>query len=151
MPFVEKMATGPRPGGRVVNTLQATMQWLENLAFPPCFNTRVADATLLYGAYCSLDMFFLSETKAESHPRLDVARAHLPRDVAAVPAHPAFREFKRRFMNFCAHFGYTRPHPFPADGDALGDPAPPGHAGRGGGSLPPPPPSCRTLECLQCL
>ena len=37
-------------------------------------------------------------------------------------------------MNFCAHFGYTRPHPFPADGDNVGDPDPP-DVPVGGGSM----------------
>ena len=82
---------------------------------------------------------FFSETKVESHPRFDAARAHLPRDVAEVPVHHASCKFKQRFINFCAHFGYASPHPFPADGDALGDPAPP-DAPAGGGSLSPPPP-----------
>ena len=59
VPVVKKMATRPRLGARAANTLQATMQWPEDPAFPPCFNTRVADATLLYGAYRSLDVFFL--------------------------------------------------------------------------------------------
>ena len=54
--------------------------------------------------------------------------------------HPAFREFKQRFINFCAHFGYTRPHPFPADGDALGDYPllpPPDAPARGALPIPP--------------
>ena len=55
--------------------------------------------------------------------------------------HPAFREFKQRFMNFCAHFGSTRPHPFPTDGEAVGDPPPPRPKWQGRRSLPPPPPA----------
>ena len=51
--------------------------------------------------------------------------------------HPASPEFKQRFINFCAHFGNTRPHPFPIDGDAVSDPAPP-DAVAGGGSCAPP-------------
>ena len=47
--------------------------------------------------------------------------------------HLAFHKLKQGFMNFCAHFGYTRPHPFPADGDAVG----PARVG-GGGFVPPP-------------
>ena len=115
------------------------MDWSEDPGFQPCFNTQVADATFLYGAYRSLDVLFFSETTAESQPRFDAARAHLPRDEAEVPVHPAFCEFKQRFMNFCAHFGYTHPHPFPVDGDAVGHPPPPpGRTGRGGRSLSPP-------------
>ena len=56
---VKQMAAGPCPGARAANTLQATMQWPEDPTFPPCFNTRVADATLLCGAYRSLDAWFL--------------------------------------------------------------------------------------------
>ena len=67
------------------------MEWPEDPGFPPCFNTKVADATFVYGAYCSLDVLFFSETRAESEPRLDETRPHLPRDVADVPAHPTFR------------------------------------------------------------
>ena len=133
MLFVKKMAARPGPGARAANTLQATMDWSEDPGFQPCFNTQVADATFLYGAYRSLDVLFISETRAESRPRFDAARAHLPRDEAEVPVHPAFCEFKQRFMKFCAHFGYTHPHPFPVDGDAVGHPPPPpGRTGRGG-------------------
>ena len=89
----------------------------------------------------SLDVFFFSETRVESQPKFHAARAHLPCDVAKVPVHPAFCEFKQRFMNFCAHFGYTRTHPFPADGDAVGDSAPPDAPAKGGGPCPPPPPT----------
>ena len=39
-------------------------------------------------------------------------------------------------MNFCAHFGHTRPHPFAADGDVAGDPDPP-DAQTGGVGVPP--------------
>ena len=65
VPFVKKMATRPRPGARAANTMQATMQWSEDPTFPPCFNTRVADGTLLYGSYRSLDVLFFGETKVE--------------------------------------------------------------------------------------
>ena len=58
VPVVKKMAARPRPGARAANTLQATMEWPEDPGFPPCFNTQVADATLLYGAYHSLDVLF---------------------------------------------------------------------------------------------
>ena len=34
------------------------MEWMEDLGFPPWINTRVADATLLYDAYYSLDVYF---------------------------------------------------------------------------------------------
>ena len=84
----------PPPGARAANTLQATMEWPEDSSFPPYFNTRVADATLLYGACRSLDVMFFSETKVESQPRHDAARVHLPRDVAEVPVHPVFHEIK---------------------------------------------------------
>ena len=77
MPFVKKMAARPQPGARAANTLQATMQWPEYLGFPPCFNTQVADATFLYGAYRSLDALFFRYTRAEGQPRFDAARAHL--------------------------------------------------------------------------
>ena len=76
------------------------MQWPEYPGFPPCFNTPVCDATLLYGVHRLLDVLFFSETKVESQPRFDAARAHPPRDVAEVPVHFALREFKQRFMNF---------------------------------------------------
>ena len=121
------------------------MEWPEDPCLPPCFNTHVADATLLYGAYCSLDVLFFSEARVESHSRFNALRAHLPRDMGEVPVHPTLCEFKQRFRNLCAHFGYTRAHHFSAHGDAVGDPAPL-DAPATGGSLPPPPPSC-TLGC----
>ena len=139
VPFVEKMATRPRPGARAANTLQASGQWTRNANFPPCFNTQVVDATLLFGAYRSLDVLFFGAMKVESWHRIDEARAHLLRDVAEVLVHRAFAEFKPWFMNFRAHFGYTGPHPFPVDGNVVTDPAP-SDALAGGGVLPPPPP-----------
>ena len=66
VPFVRKMATRPRPGARAANTVQATMQWPEDPTFVFCLNTRVADATLLHGAYRLLDVLLFSETKVES-------------------------------------------------------------------------------------
>ena len=84
--------------------------------------------------------------------RFAAARAHLPRDVAEVAVHPVFHEFKQRSINFCAHFGYTHPHPFPTDGDAMGDPAPPPpDAVVGGAVLVPPPVQYPDLLLRQML
>ena len=58
VPFVKKMAARPRLGAWVANTLQATLDWPAEPSFPPCLNTPVADASFLYGAYCSLDVLF---------------------------------------------------------------------------------------------
>ena len=146
VPLVRKTAPRLRKGARAANTLRTTMEWPENPAFPPCFSTRVADAMFLYGAYRSLHMLIYGETRAEDQPRFAAARAHLPRDVAEVAMHPAFHEFKQRFINFCAHFGYTHPHPFPTDRDAMGDPAPPDAVA--GGVVPVPPPPLRYPNLL---
>ena len=55
---VKKMAAGPRPGAQAPDTLQGTMEWLKDPVFPPCFKTQLADATFLYAAYRSLEVFF---------------------------------------------------------------------------------------------
>ena len=54
--------------------------------------------------------------------------------------HLALREFKQRFINFSAHFGYTHQHPFPIEGDAVGDLPPADAVAGGGGPVPPLPP-----------
>ena len=105
----KKGDVGPRQGARAANALWATMVWPEELAFPVCFINWVADATFLYGAYCSLDVLFFSETRTESQPRLALARAHLPRDLAEAPVHPVFHDFKQRFINFNGSFWVYTP------------------------------------------
>ena len=135
MPLVKEMDARPMVGCPGCQ-YPVGMEWRDDPSLPRCCKTQVAHATLLYGAYRSLDVLFFSETKVESEPRFDAARAHLPRDVAEVPVHPSFRDFREQFMNFCAHLGYTRPHPLPAYGDGGGVPARPDAPARGGGSSP---------------
>ena len=140
------MAIRPQQGTHTTNTLRATMKWLEDPGFPPCLTTAVGDATHLYIAYRALDVlcldvFFLSEIRAVSWPRFPAAGAHMPPDMAEVALHPAFHDFKQPFIKFCAHFGYTRPYPFPIDGDAVGDPAPLDAVARAAILVPPPPPA----------
>ena len=53
--------------------------------------------------------------------------------------HPAFRAFKLWFINFCAHFGYTRPQHFPTEGYAVGNSARLLRCGLAGAAAPEPP------------
>ena len=118
--------------------------WLSTLFQHPGCGCNLAVWCIPFGG-----RLFFSEAEVarlvESRRRFDAARVHLLGDVAEVPVHHVFHNFKQRFMKFSAHFGYTRPHPFPADGDVVGDPPPP-DALLGVGA-PCPPPSCTRAFC----